>query len=95
MVIERAQLPIKPGGGDDLAAAVPEVVALLGAAAGCHGARFGRGVEEPDTWVLLVEWDAVDDHVAYTKTPDFETLRGLLGPHLAGAPEVLHFEVVG
>lgn len=95
MVYERAQLPIKPDGGPDFERAMAdEGLAILRAAEGCRSAVLARGVEEPDTYLLLVEWDEVASHTRFAGTPEFETFRGVLGPHFAGAPSVLHFEIV-
>lgn len=96
MVYERAQLPIKPGGGPDFEKAMAaDGLPLLRAAAGCRSAVLARGVEEPDTYLLLVEWDEVASHERFAGTSEFDTFRGVVGPHFAAAPSVLHFEITG
>jgi quinol monooxygenase YgiN len=51
-----------------------------------------RGVETPDRFVLLVEWDSVDAHVQnFRETDRFDQWRGLIGPFFAGPPRVEHF----
>ena len=94
MVYERAQLYITPGSEAAFEAAMSESIGLLQAAAGCRGTQLARGVEEPSTYLLLVEWDAVDDHVAFTKTDEFARFGQGVGPHFAKPPEVLHFATV-
>jgi len=50
-----------------------------------------RGVERPDHYLLLIEWDSVDDHVAFTSTEAFGEFRSLAGPFFAGKPAMEHF----
>jgi heme-degrading monooxygenase HmoA len=91
MVYERAQLYITAGSEAAFEAAMSESIELLRQAAGCQDAQLARGVEEPSTYLLLVEWGAVDEHVAFTKTDEYKQFGGALAPHFAKAPEVLHF----
>ena len=93
MVYERAQLYIAAGSEVAFEAAMSESIGLLQQAEGCRAARVARGVEEPNTYLLLVEWGAVEDHVAFTKTDEFARFGRAIGPHFAEPPEVLHFAV--
>jgi heme-degrading monooxygenase HmoA len=94
MVYERAQLYITAGSEAAFEAAMSGSIELLRQAAGCQGAQLARGVEEPDTYLLLVEWGTVDEHVAFTKTDDYTRFGQALAPHFAKAPELLHFAQV-
>jgi heme-degrading monooxygenase HmoA len=91
MVYERAQLYIAAGSEDAFEAAMGESIGLLQSAAGCQAAQLTRGIEEASTYLLLVEWGAIEDHVAFTKTDDFARFGAAIGPHFAKPPEVLHF----
>jgi len=55
---------------------------------------LARGVEEAGTYLLLVEWEAIEDHVAFTKTDEFKRFGQAIGPHFAKPSEVLHFAPV-
>ena len=55
---------------------------------------MARGVEEASTYLLLVEWGAVEDHVAFTKTDEYAVFGQAIAPHFAKPPEVLHFVAV-
>ncbi len=94
MVYERAQLYIAAGSEPAFEAAMSESIGLLERAPGCRAAHLARGVEETSTYLLLVEWGAVDEHVAFTKTDDFARFGEAIGPHFAKPPEVLHFTSV-
>ena len=63
-------------------------------AEGIRGASLHRGVEDPDSSTLIVEWDSVDAHTALTQKPRFESFGEAVGPYLAGQPEVRHVEAV-
>lgn len=93
MLTERAELQIKPGSEDDFAAAMRERgIPLLKAVPGVKSARFGRGVENPDKFILLVEWESMDAHRAFQNAAANGELRQLIGPHARGAA-MEHFEI--
>ncbi len=95
MFIERAEIPVAPGKEDAFAAAMAsDGTALLAGARGCSSARVGRGVENPGIFILLLEWDSVESHVEFTKTPEFDRFKTLVGPFFAGAPRMEHFKMM-
>jgi quinol monooxygenase YgiN len=94
MFIERAEIPVKPGMEEAFAAAMAaRGTAILAAAPGCASVRVGRGVENPGKFILLLEWDSVESHVALTKTPAFDEFKALVGPFFAGAANMEHFDM--
>ena len=95
MILERAEIPVKPGQEEAFAAMMAdEGLALLANAKGCHAARLGRGVEQPDTFILLLEWESVDHHVALIKTPAFDRFKALARPYFAGPSNMAHFALL-
>lgn len=85
MVIERAEILAKAGTADAFAAALSERgIPLLAGHLGCRSVKVGRGVETPDKFLLLVEWDSVEAHVTATQTPRHAEFRDLVGPFAAG-----------
>jgi len=51
-----------------------------------------RGIENPDSFLLLVEWDRLEDHmVGFRESHAFTEWRAILGPYFAGAPAVEHY----
>ena len=92
MILERAIFLIKPGQAEDFAAAYGQAAPLIRAAKGCRKAEMHRGVENPDSFILLVEWDTLEDHmIGFRESPAFAEWRALLGPHFASAPAVEHY----
>lgn len=94
MILERAEISVKEGKEDAFASVMNERgCAILAAADGCHSVRMGRGVENPSKFILLLEWDSVDDHIALTKTAEFEEFKQLVGPYFSGPSSMEHFDL--
>ena len=91
MILERAIFAIKPGQAEDFEKAFAQAAPLIRAAKGCRKAEMHRGIENPDSFILLVEWDSVDDHmVGFRESPAFTEWRTILGPLFAAPPAVVH-----
>lgn len=96
MVLEVADIEVKPGTEDDFAAAYLGVRDVLIGTPGCRSARMTRGIESPSRFVLLVEWDDLDAHERnFRGTDRFVTWRGVLGPFFARPPYVEHVRDLG
>ncbi|HEY5347853.1 MAG TPA: antibiotic biosynthesis monooxygenase [Rhizomicrobium sp.] len=54
MILERAILPIKPGQAKDFEAAFAKARPLIEAAKGFQRLEMRRGIETPDSYLLLV-----------------------------------------
>jgi heme-degrading monooxygenase HmoA len=93
MLIERSELTIKDGLEDDFAATMSERgIPLLSSVPGVNTVQFGRGVENPGKFMLLVEWTAMDAHTAFRSNPVYPEFSQLLKPFVkAGAME--HFYI--
>ena len=95
MVLEIADITIKPGSADGFGDAVREGIGFVAAPPGFRGARLTRGVESPNRFVLIIEWDSVEAHdVGFRESENFGRWRGVIGPFLDGAPHVEHVEEI-
>lgn len=65
--------------------------ASLAACEGCHKVTAMQGIENPGTMLLLVEWDSVAAHEAAKGSDPFNKFVGVIGPHIAGGGDVLHY----
>ncbi len=64
----------------------------LASTTGCRSVRMTRGLESPNRFVLLVEWDSVEAHeMNFRQTDRFTQWRDAIGPFFAGPPTVEHF----
>jgi quinol monooxygenase YgiN len=51
-----------------------------------------RGIESPERFVLLVEWDDVEAHQRnFRETDRWHRWRAVIGPWFAAPPRVEHF----
>jgi heme-degrading monooxygenase HmoA len=92
MLVERSELIIKDGLEDDFAAAMSERgIPLLRSVPGVNAVQFGRGVENPGKFMLLVEWTGMEAHTALKTHPLYPEFSQLLRPFVkAGAMEHFH-----
>ena len=92
MVLEIARFSIIPGREGDFAVAYAQGRELLLATPGCRTIRMTRGIESPSAFVLMVEWDSLDDHeVGFRQSERFPAWRALIGPFFADPPVVEHY----
>jgi quinol monooxygenase YgiN len=85
MVLERSELIIKDGMAEAFQAAMRERGnPLLARHVGCHSVALGRGVENPDKFILMLEWESLDAHAVAAKTERHAEFRQLIGPFTAG-----------
>jgi heme-degrading monooxygenase HmoA len=93
MLVERSELVIKDSLEDDFAAKMSERgITLLKSVPGVNSVQFGRGVENPEKFILLVEWTAMNAHTAFKSNPVYPEFSQLLKPFIkAGAME--HFNI--
>jgi heme-degrading monooxygenase HmoA len=91
MVLEIADFLVRDGAEDAFTTAYRDAVRFVTGSPGCRAARLVRGVENPRRFVLLVEWERLEDHLAgFRGSPAFRSWRAAVGPHLAADPRVEH-----
>ncbi len=92
MVLERVIFTAKPGSEADFQAAFGNARHYLEESAGCQSVELLRGIQQPNTFLLLVEWDVIESHMeGFVKSPSFAAFAELLGPHLTGGPQMEHY----
>lgn len=93
MLLERCELVIKEGSEDGFAAAMKDRgIGLLADFPGVRSVNLGRGVENPHKFMLLVEWESMDAHGAYNKSPISAVFREMVTPFSAGG-SMEHFNM--
>ena len=91
MILEIAQIDIKPGMESEFEAGVKSAAPIFKRAKGCHGMELQRSIEKPQRYRLFVKWDSVENHnVDFRGSPDFQEWRKLVGHCFASPPEVEH-----
>ena len=94
MVTEFAEIDVKPGTEQDFIAGVKASLGHFARAPGCHGVTLQRSIENPQHFVLNIQWDSVEAHNAFRASADFSVWRGNVGQYFAGPPHVWHGEIV-
>ena len=94
MITEHVTLQIMPERTADFEAAMQGGGRILAAAEGASNVRLMKGHENPEKYLLLIDWESVDHHVAFTKEPGIDDFRSLIGEFMAGKPAMEHFQTV-
>jgi heme-degrading monooxygenase HmoA len=91
MVLEVADIAVRPGAEEAFVTAYRSVRELVATTPGCRSVRMTHGIESPSRFVLLVEWDTIEAHEHdFRGTDRFTRWRELIGPYFAEPPAVEH-----
>jgi len=95
MILEIADIRILPGKQAEFRAAIQQALDTVASkATGFRSARVQQGIESPERFVLMIEWDTLENHtVDFRQGPLFAEWRSFIGPFLAVPPHVEHFEL--
>jgi heme-degrading monooxygenase HmoA len=96
MVLELAEITIRPGEQAQFDAAIAQGIAeVISRARGFRRATVHKGIESPERYVLQIEWDTLENHTAdFRGSPAFAQWRAIVGPYFAQPPRVEHFTSV-
>ena len=95
MVLERAQLSIAPGREAEFETAFATAKDAIAGSPGFVGATLLRGIESPGDYLLLVEWERLEDHTeVFRGSEAFVQWRAQVSPFFASPPDVEHFAQV-
>jgi heme-degrading monooxygenase HmoA len=94
MLLEISMITVRAGNEDAFGEAMEQQgMAILRAVPGVISARYGRGVENPEKFSILVEWDNMAAHTAFRDLPVYPEFGKLFAPHVVGGA-MEHFELV-
>lgn len=95
MILEIAQIDVKPGMEAEFEAGVQQAAPLFRRAKGCSGLELLRSVEHPSRYRLLVKWATVENHTEdFRGSADFQEWRKLVAHCFAQPPQVEHARTV-
>jgi heme-degrading monooxygenase HmoA len=95
MVLEHALLPVRPGHEEEFERAFASATAIISAVPGFRRLTLSRCVERPSGYLLLVEWDTLEDHTeGFRGSPGYDEWRRLLHHFYEPFPVVEHYEGV-
>ena len=92
MITEHALLPVIPGREEEFEAAFAQAREIISAMPGFGGLTLSRSIESPSTYLLLVEWDRLEDHTeGFRGSVEYSRWRDLLHHFYDPFPVVEHY----
>ena len=95
MILEIAQLQVKPGEADAFEAAFEIAERIISGMPGYCGHELQRCVENSHQYMLLVRWLTLEDHtVGFRQSTQYQEWKLLLHHFYDPFPTVLHYTLV-
>jgi quinol monooxygenase YgiN len=95
MVLERAEITIKPGMMDEfLNVLVEQAIPLTQTFTGIISFTALRGEEDTDNVMFLAEWQSIEAHLESRPEPAHAKFREIVLPYVAGAKTTVHFHPI-
>ena len=95
MIIEHAVLPVNRGAEDDFVEAFETAKGIIAPMRGFRRLTLSRCIERPSTFLLLVEWETLEDHTeGFRGSDEYSKWRRLFHDFYDPFPTVEHFEPV-
>ena len=95
MILEHVLLPVAPERSADFETTFARARPIIVGMPGFRRLSLSRCVERPGTYLLLAEWETLEDHtVGFRGSPDYQEWRALLHHFYDPFPTVEHFQPV-
>ncbi|NRQ48631.1 antibiotic biosynthesis monooxygenase family protein [Aeromicrobium stalagmiti] len=95
MIVEQGILRIVPGEEAAFELAMESAKTIIAAMPGFRRLQVSRGIEASETYLLLVEWDTLEDHTqGFRGSVDYERWRSALHHFYDPFPVIEHFAPV-
>jgi heme-degrading monooxygenase HmoA len=92
MIIELAQLTIRPGSEPQFEKVFPAAIKVLGGSKGYLSHELRRSVETPNRYALIIKWQTLEDHtVGFRGSPAFTDMARSHRTIYRSPPVVEHF----
>ncbi len=95
MILEIAQIDVKPRMENEFEAGVRKAGPIFKRAKGCKGMTLQKSHEHPARYRLFVQWETLENHTKdFRESADFQEWRRLVGHCFAAPPAVEHVSEV-
>ena len=92
MIVEHALLHVIPTRTHEFEAAFADAKSIIASMPGFVNLTLSRGVEQPNTYLLLVEWERLEDHTdGFRGSDEYQQWKTLLHHFYEPVPIVEHF----
>jgi hemoglobin len=93
MITEYVRYRLDDVDPDEFEAAYARAAAALDAAPQCLAYELARGVEDPDRYVLRIEWTSVAEHEeGFRSGPEFGRFLAPVRPYVGQIEEMSHYQ---
>jgi heme-degrading monooxygenase HmoA len=94
MIVEVVLFKAKEGAAESLREGLRTAQKVIARAAGYRRSTFHRGIEEPDAFLLRIEWDTLDEHMhGFRGSALHAEWRSHFFQFLGGDLKMTHYEV--
>ncbi len=94
MIVEYVRYTIAEARRGDFERAYDQAQMALQASPHCLGYELSHGVEEPDHYILRIEWDSMEGHLeGFRKSEAFQAFLQAVRPFFHDIEEMRHYEV--
>ena len=95
MIVEIALLKAKPGAAEQLRDGLCAARPVIARATGYRDIVFYQGLEEPESFILRVEWETLEAHMRdFRQGPLLAEWRSHFYHLLDGTPKVTHYRSI-
>lgn len=94
MIVEYIRYSIEEARQAAFEAAYKEAQAPLAGSPHCLAYELARCVDEPNSYVLRIEWDSAEGHLGgFRRSPEFKNFLEPIRPYLGDIAEMRHYEL--
>ena len=94
MILEYIRYQVPAARHDEFLAAYEAAAGALQASSHCSSYEMSVGVEEPDNFIVRIEWDSLEGHEqGFRSSPEFATFFGKVKPFFSEIREMKHYRV--
>lgn len=95
MILEVAILDVIPGREADFESDFAKAERIISSMKGHISHQLKRCLEQPSRYMLLVQWERLEDHTdGFRNSPEYQEWRALLHHYYDPAPQVTHYRDV-
>ena len=96
MILEIADITIQAGKNAEFDEAIERGVRqVISSAIGFRSFKIQKGIENPQRYLLMIEWETLENHtVDFRTSPAYTKWREIVSPYFAGPPVVGHFNLL-
>jgi len=96
MIVEYIRYTVPADDAESFQRAYQDAGAVLDADPHGLGYDVARGVEEPEHFVVRIQWDSIEGHEqGFRTSPAFQTFFSAVRPFFGQIDEMKHYEVLG